>query len=129
MRKNLLFLIVLIFISCKEKKLPNNISAALWDYEIQESINSKFDSIIINLDESKINKLAIDSLDVIISQEKFNRNILEEKENKLQELLKFNVEYSDYDEIKNRKIEPIADIGKNYDLILNRYYNLKNEKK
>lgn len=125
MKKIFLILIVLIFNSCKEKTLPSNIANTLDDCEMQTKINREFDSIILNLNESEIKKIKLDSLESIISQMKFNREILNEKESKLEELLKYNADYSDYDEIKNRKILPVLDIRKNYELILNRYSILK----
>ncbi|KFF07322.1 hypothetical protein B0A68_15615 [Flavobacterium reichenbachii] len=46
-------------------------------------------------------------------------------EYKVEELLKYNPEYSDYDEIKNRKTIPLININENHDLILKRYTALK----
>ncbi|MBP4137358.1 hypothetical protein [Flavobacterium geliluteum] len=124
MKKTLLILFI-IFASCAKKELPSNVSIALNDLDGFIKINRDYDSLISILDESKINGLSIDSLNSIIVRIKVNREMLQEREYKVEEFLKYNPKYSDYDEIKNRKTIPVIDINENYDLILKRYTALK----
>ncbi|MCC9062586.1 hypothetical protein [Flavobacterium piscisymbiosum] len=124
MKKTLLLLFI-IFASCAKKELPSNVSIALSDLDILKKINRDYDSLINTLDESKINRLSIDSLNSIIVAIKVKREMLQEKEYKVEEFLKYNPEYSDYDEIKKRVTMPLININKNYDLILKRYATLK----
>jgi hypothetical protein len=124
MKKTFLILFI-VFVSCAKKQLPSNVSIALDDLDIFEKINRDYDSLISTLDESMINRLSIDSLNSIIVGVKVNRVMLQEREYKVEEFLKYNPEYSDYDEIKNRKTIPVIDINENYDLILKRYTALK----
>lgn len=124
MKKTFLLLFI-VFASCVKKELPSNVSIALNDLDGFIKINRDYDSLISILDESKINDLSIDSLNSIIVRIKVNREMLQEREYKVEEFLKYNPEYSDYDEIKNRKTIPVIDMNKNYDLILKRYTALK----
>jgi uncharacterized protein (DUF111 family) len=124
MKKTLLLLFI-IFASCAKKELPSNVSIALSDLDIFKKINRDYDSLINTLDESKINKLSIDSLNSIVVAIKVNREMLQEREYKMEEFLKYNPEYSDYDEIKSRKTIPLIDINEKYNLILKRYTYLK----
>ena len=118
----------IIFASCAKKELPSNVSIALSDLDISEKISRDYDSLVNTLDESKINSLSIDSLNSIIVAIKVNRDMLQEKQYKVEEFLKYNPEYSDYDEIKNRETTPLININENYDLILKRYTALKIKK-
>lgn len=122
--KKIFILLLIVFVSCK-KELPSNVSMALIEVNDFEKICRDYDSLINTLDESKINSLPLDSLDNIIVRLKVNREMLEERENKFEEFLKYNPELSDYDEIKNRKINSVIDINKNYSLILKRHADLK----
>ncbi len=124
MKKTFLLLFI-VFASCAKKELPSNVSIALNDLDGFIKINRDYDSLISILDESKINDLSIDSLNSIIVRTKVNREMLQEREYKVEEFLKYNPEYSDYDEIKNRKTIPVIDMNENYDLILKRYTVLK----
>lgn len=124
MKKTFLLLFI-VFASCAKKELPSNVSIALNDLDGFIKINRDYDSLISILDESKINDLSIDSLNSIIVRIKVNREMLQEREYKVKEFLKYNPEYSDYDEIKNRKTIPVIDMNENYDLILKRYTALK----
>ena len=124
MKKTLLLLLIL-FVSCQKKELPSNVSSALRDLDDFEKISRDYDSLISTLDKSKINNLSMDSLQSIIVRVKVNREMLEEREDKVEELLKYNPEYSDYTEIKNREIKPLIDINENYNLINKRYHKIK----
>lgn len=124
MKKTLLLLFI-VFASCEKKELPSNVSSALYDLDVFKKISRDYDSLVSTLDESKINGLPIDSLNSIIVRIKVNREMLQEREYKVEEFLKYNPEYSDYDEIKNRKTIPLININENYDLILKRYTALK----
>ena len=115
----------IVFASCEKKELPSNVSSALYDLDVFKKICRDYDSLVSTLDESKINGLPIDSLNSIIVRIKVNREMLQEREYKVEEFLKYNPEYSDYDEIKNRKTIPLIDINENYDLILKRHTALK----
>ena len=126
--KKILLLLFIILASCAKKELPSNVSIALSDLDIFKKISRDYDSLINTLDESKINRLSIDSLNSIIVGIKVNREMLQEKEYKVEEFLKYNPEYSDYDEIKNRETTPLININENYDLILKRYTALKVKK-
>lgn len=124
--KKILLLLLILFVSCQKKELPTNISSALKDLDNFKKITRHHDSLISILDESKINNLSLDSLQSIIVSVKVDREMLQERQDKLDELLKYNPEYSDYDEIKNRELKFDIDINKNYDLILKRRSNFKN---
>ena len=126
--KKALLLLFIIFASCAKKELPPNVSIALSDLDISEKISRDYDSLVNTLDESKINSLSIDSLNSIIVAIKVNREMLQEKEYKVEEFLKYNPEYSDYEEIKKRVTTPLININENYDLILKRYITLKIKK-
>ena len=127
MKKIILFFFI-VFISCSKKELPSDISYALYDLNSYEKISRDYDSLISTLDEPKINNLPYDSLESIIVQFKVNKEMLQERKDKLDEFLKYNPQYSDYEEIKNREAKFPIDIVKNYDLILNRYTDLKIKK-
>ena len=118
----------IIFASCAKKELPSNVSIALSDLDISEKISRDYDSLVNTLDESKIKDLSIDSLNSIIVAIKVNREMVQEKEYKVEEFLKYNPEYSDYEEIKKRATIPLININENYDLILKRYTALKIKK-
>ena len=126
--KKILLLLFIILASCAKKELPSNVSIALSDLDILKKISRDYDSLINTLDESKINSLSIDSLNSIIVAIKVNRDMLQEKQYKVEEFLKYNPEYSDYEEIKKRATIPLININENYDLILKRYTALKIKK-
>ncbi|CAD0004100.1 hypothetical protein [Flavobacterium salmonis] len=123
--KKIFLIIIIVFVSCNKKELPSNVSMALHELDDFEKICRDYDSLVNTLDESKINTLPLDSLDNIIVRLNVNREMLEERENKVEEFLKYNPELSDYDEIKNRKTNSLIDINENYSLILKRHADLK----
>jgi len=123
--KKIFLIILIVFVSCNKKELPSNVSMALHELDDFEKICRDYDSLVNTLDESKINTLPLDSLDNIIVRLNVNREMLEERENKVEEFLKYNPELSDYEGIKNRKTNSLIDINENYSLILKRHADLK----
>lgn len=95
-------LIISVFISCKDK-LPSNIESVVRGCELNYKIHRKRDSIILNLSKKEIDKLPLDTITKLIGDLEFHRNMEESDEKELQELLKINPEYSDYDDVKNMK--------------------------
>lgn len=88
--------------SCQEK-LPANIQSALSYYEMQIDIANKSDSLIYYLEPADIDKMSSDSIHIMLGVNELQVNYAEKAEKELQELLKFNPEYSDYEQIKNAK--------------------------
>jgi uncharacterized membrane protein len=88
-------------VSCEEK-LPSNISGALSWYNMNiESLN-KVDSIIINLSDEDIEKLQPDSAFSLYAKHINYLESTDKASKELEDFLKFNPEYSDYSEVKNR---------------------------
>jgi hypothetical protein len=98
----LLFFWLLLMFSCK-KELPSNIKDAADRVNYFVSYHQKFDSMIVNIDTTSICKLDRDSLYTLYFISENNIKNYKESVLKLEELLKYNPEYSDYDEIKNIK--------------------------
>jgi hypothetical protein len=98
----LTILIISVFVSCKDK-LPSNIASAVRVCEFNYEAHRKSDSIILNLSTKEIDKLPLDTITKLIDDLEFHRNIEKSIEKELQEFLKINPEYSDYDEVKNMK--------------------------
>lgn len=88
--------------SCQEK-LPTNIQSALSNYEMQVDIANKSDSLIYHLEPADMDKMSSDSIHTILGVNEMQVDYAEKAEKELQELLKFNPEYSDYEQIKNAK--------------------------
>lgn len=103
MKKTTLLALMLISICSCKKELPSNIKTAIFNCELQYNLNSDIDSIILNLDKAKISLLSQDSLSSLIFKQNFGDNQIKKSESELENLLKLNPEYSDYDEIKNMK--------------------------
>jgi hypothetical protein len=91
-----------VFVSCKNK-LPNNIESAVRSCELEYKIHRKSDSIILNHTTEEIDKMPLDTISKLIGVLEINRDMEENNEKELKELLKINPEYSDYDEVKNMK--------------------------
>jgi hypothetical protein len=98
----LTILIISVFVSCKNK-LPSNIESAVRGCELNYKLHRKSDSIILNLSTKEIDKLPLDTITKLIGDLEFHRNMEKSDEKELEELLKINPEYSDYDEVKNMK--------------------------
>lgn len=99
----LLFFGLLLMFSCK-KELPSNIKDVVNEVNYIVSYQQKFDSIIVNMDTISIYKIDKDSLFSLYLFSNENEKKYQESVLKLEELLKYNPKYSDYDEIKNIKI-------------------------
>jgi len=89
-------------VSCKDK-LPENISSAVRWSEVHLNSLNEVDSVIIKLTDKDIENISVDSARSLyvrhnISYDEYNSSIKE-----IDELLKYNAEYSNYDELKNRK--------------------------
>lgn len=89
-------------ISCQEK-LPANIDSALYSYEFAVKCGDPTDSLVISLNQQSIDKLTVDSITTIISTCEYYREKQSKAAKELDELLKYNPEYSDYDKIKNKR--------------------------
>ena len=102
--KKLIAIIAIAFSlsSCGEK-LPANIQSALSWYEIQVDNVNKSDSLILSLKPEDIDKMSSDSITILLGANEMQHNAVTKADKELQELLKFNPEYSDYESIKNAK--------------------------
>ncbi len=101
--KNLLIIIfVSLFIFSCQEKLPTNIQDALSNYEFYVKHHESTDSAISSLNQSVIDSMSLDQLDSITRRESSALDDYLTASASLEELLKFNPEYSDYDVIKNR---------------------------
>lgn len=103
MKKITLFVLIALSIASCKKELPNIIKTAIFNCELQYDLNSDIDSIILNLDKSKISQLSKDSLSSLIFKQNFGDKQIKQSETELENLLRLNPEYSNYDEIKNMK--------------------------
>jgi len=126
--KKTLLLSLIVLASCGKKELPSNIESALSNYEAQNTLKSEFDKVINGLDEREINQLSIDSLGSIIDKQNVFNQILDVEERELREALRKNPEFSNSDEVKNRKKHTsTVEFFKKYNLILKRYTSMKGE--
>ena len=100
MRYLLLFWSILLFSSCKEK-LPSNILTQKIQVEKYLEILDKSSVLILNTDKQKIDLLSEDSLISILSHFESWSDGYKSSKKELDELLKFNPQFSDYDEIKS----------------------------
>lgn len=101
--KNLLIIIfVSLFIFSCQEKLPTNIQDALSNYEFYVNRHASIDSATESLNKSLIDSMSSDQLDSIIYSESSALDYYFSASEDLEELLKFNPEYSDYDVIKNK---------------------------
>ena len=102
--KKLIAIIAITFTltSCQEK-LPSNIQSALSYYEMQVDIGNKSDSLIYHLEPVDIDKMSSDSIHIMLGVNEMHGNNVTKADKELQELLKFNPEFSDYEQIKNAK--------------------------
>jgi hypothetical protein len=99
----LTILIISIFASCK-KELPSNIKSAVIGCELSCDRRKVNDSIIINLSNKDIDTLSKKTIEDLLWKNDLNNKDYDENSKELEELLKFNPEYSDYDEIKKIKL-------------------------
>lgn len=108
-------LIISVFVSCN-KKLPSNLKSAVVGCELSCDRRKVNDSIIINLSNKDMDTLSKKTIEDLLWKNDLNNKDYEENSKELEELLKFNPEYSDYDEIKKIK-QPY------YTTNRNKYYN------
>jgi hypothetical protein len=102
--KNLLIIIfVSLFIfSCKEE-LPSSVNGQLNSVNYFAQELNETDSIIWSLNDDEIGSLSSDSALRLISQHNTRRNLYQSSSDELDEIIKINPEYSDHEDIKNRR--------------------------
>jgi len=92
---------LLITTSCK-KELPSNIKSTLtWQNIYCERLN-KVDSVIVKLNDNDITNMSKEEVEDLYFEHKSSKDGYDQYSNELDEILKLNPEYSDYDEIKNQ---------------------------
>jgi hypothetical protein len=87
--------------SCKEK-LPSNLQSTLFMVNTYAQDMNSIDSVIIGLTDTDINKLSSDSAFSLYARHTNSHSTYEKYQEELDELLKYNAKYSDYDEVKNQ---------------------------
>lgn len=97
----LLFAVVTI-VSCKQE-LPSNIKSSLDMVNFYANRMNSIDSIIFNLSKNEIDKLSKDSISSLLYSSNAYSKWYHESYNELEELLKYSPQFSDYDEIINRR--------------------------
>jgi hypothetical protein len=103
MKNSLIIICASLFIfSCKEE-LPSSVSNQLnsVNYYVQEMNGT--DSVIWSLDDDEIRSLSPDSALSLISQHSTRKNLYDNASDELDEIIKINPQYSDYEDIKNRR--------------------------
>jgi hypothetical protein len=101
MNKIYIFIISTFLISC-ETKLPDNIDKATDRViHMNETFYQK-DSLFCSLTKEQIDNLSADSLLSITTSFEISKNLRKDADNELNELLKYNPEYSNHTKIKNR---------------------------
>jgi hypothetical protein len=102
MKKTFLITFSIILLTSCGEKLPTNISSALWMSNTNMNSLNQVDSIILTLSESDINNLSADSAFSLYASHENLQQSANKADKELDELLKYNPEYSDYSEIKER---------------------------
>lgn len=87
--------------SCKEK-LPSNLQSTLFMVNTYAQNMNSVDSVIIGLTDTDINKLSSDSAFSLYAGHTNSHSTYEKYQEELNELIKYNAKYSDYDEVKNQ---------------------------
>ena len=101
-------LIVLSFIafslySCQEK-LPGNISSSSSFLKMQkEQFENDMIIPISNLSKEKIDNMPIDSINFLLDRIEYQKDNIHKLEKELDDLLKYNSKFSDYQEIKESR--------------------------
>ena len=116
MKKTLVVAIALIALSCKEK-LPSNIKSELSSYKFAANFNKPSDSLIVSLTKEEIDDLSDEKISSLIFRDAYASDDYDNAEKKLDELLKYNSKYSDYDEVKNK-----TEFYRNLNLEINKKY-------
>jgi hypothetical protein len=100
MKKVLLGLtLIYMLTSCKEK-LPSNIEGKVYSVEFQNRCAGEFDSTILSMNKNSIDNLSYDSLQTLIWKEEHHEENCKEAKKELEDILKYNVKYSDHPRIK-----------------------------
>jgi hypothetical protein len=127
MKKFTLSLLVIVSLfSCKEK-LPSNISFTLSQRNEYQTKLNQLESIINPLTDSDISKLSKDSLFNLYTDYDFNYDFYKKYDDELDELLKFNPEYSSHpDMVKVYREEKVfyGDFLNKINKIKDTYYSI-----
>jgi len=97
-----IFAFLVFLVSCK-KELPEILQSKIKSCELAYEYGKENDSVIIHLQNNEIDKLSKDSIQKLIFNADRNRARYAETEKELEEMLKINPEYSNYDEYKAMK--------------------------
>lgn len=100
MKKILLGLTLLYMLTSCEEKLPSNIEGKVYSVEFQNRFADEFDSTILSMNKNSIDNLSYDSLQTLIWSEEYREKNCKEAEKELEDILKYNVKYSDHSRIK-----------------------------
>jgi hypothetical protein len=95
-------LLLLSIVSCK-KELPDNITSKIDTCEVYYELGKENDSIIISMSKNDIDKLKKEDIEEILRRQEMSSETYKRSEEELDEILKYNPEYSNYDEVKNMK--------------------------
>lgn len=101
MNKIYIFIISIFLVSC-ETKLPDNIDKAADRVLFNSDYFYQKDSLFCSLTKSDIDNLSADSLLSLTTLFEISKNQRKSAEDELNELLKYNPEYSNHSKIKNR---------------------------
>jgi hypothetical protein len=92
----------LSIVSCK-KELPDNIKSKIDTCEFYYELGKENDSIIISMSKNDIDKLKKEDIEEILRRQEMSSKNYKSSEEELDEILKYNPEYSNYDDVKNMK--------------------------
>ena len=95
-------LLLLSIVSCK-KELPDNIKSKIDTCEVYYELGKENDSIIISMSKNDIDKLKKEDIEEILRRQEMSSETYKRSEEELDEILKYNPEYSNYDEVKSMK--------------------------
>jgi len=119
-----LSLIVFSLYSCQEK-LPSNISSSSsWLKMQKEQFEEDIIIPVSNLSKEKIDNMPTDSINFLLDRIEYKEKDIRKFEEELDDLLKYNAKFSDYEEIKESRHFDIRD-----DATIKRstkYRNIKN---
>ena len=131
MKKVLLFLVIVVSLfSCKEeiKPLPTNISTALHSRNYYYDRSVEINKSIYLLTDSDINKLPKDSILSLISLQDVLRVDYSKYQNELDELLKYNPEYSSHPDMnmtyEHSHTDELEQVYDNISKLRNRYFSI-----
>jgi hypothetical protein len=102
--KNLLIIIfVSIFIFSCKKELPSSVKSQLGSVNFYTQELNEVDSIIWGLSDDEIKTLSSDSSLSLIARHNNLNDLYQSSSDELDEIIKINPEYSDHEDIKNRR--------------------------